>query len=117
MSGDGFLYLEGLKLQDVKESAARRPFYKHSKPQITRNVEAYKEALKGSRSIIGYSINANSNLKILEHLRQLGCGAALVSGNGLRLAPHAGFDPSRLGFTQLVSKPFYLSISLCFCTT
>ncbi|KAK7285053.1 hypothetical protein RJT34_19811 [Clitoria ternatea] len=69
-----------------------RPFYLYSKPQITRNVEAYKGALQGLTSIIGYAIKTNNNLKILEHLRQLGCGIVLVSGNELELALHVGFD-------------------------
>ena len=92
---DGYLYCEGLKVQDVMESVERRPFYLYSKPQITRNVEAYVEALEGLNSIIGYAIKANNNFKILEHLRQLGCGAVLVSGNELRLALRAGFDPTK----------------------
>lgn len=94
-SSDGFLYCEGVKVQDVMESTERRPFYLYSKPQITRNVEAYKSALEGLESIIGYAIKANNNLKILEHLRHLGCGAVLVSGNELKLALRAGFDPTR----------------------
>lgn len=73
----------------------RRPFYLYSKPQITRNFDAYSEALEGLNSIIGYAIKANNNFKILEHLRKLGCGAVLVSGNELRLALRAGFDPTR----------------------
>lgn len=77
------------------EAAERSPFYLYSKAQITRNFEAYREALGGLRSIVGYAIKANNNLKILEHLRGLGCGAVLVSGNELRLALRAGFDPSR----------------------
>lgn len=77
------------------ESVEKRPFYLYSKSQITRNVEAYIDALKGLRSIIGYAIKANNNLKILEHLRMLGCGAVLVSGNELRLALAAGFDPTK----------------------
>ncbi|XP_035542412.1 diaminopimelate decarboxylase 2, chloroplastic-like [Juglans regia] len=97
-SSDGFLYCEGLKVEDVMESAERRPFYLYSKPQITRNFEAYKEALEGLSSVIGYAIKANNNLKILEHLRQLGSGAVLVSGNELRLALHAGFDPTKCIF-------------------
>ncbi|XP_050364068.1 diaminopimelate decarboxylase 1, chloroplastic-like [Argentina anserina] len=97
-SSDGFLYCEGLKVQDVMDSVERRPFYLYSKPQITRNVEAYKEALEGLRSVIGYAIKANNNFKILEHLRGLGCGAVLVSGNELRLALRAGFDPTRCIF-------------------
>lgn len=75
-----------------------RPFYLYSKPQLTRNVEAYVEALQGLDSIIGYAVKANNNLKILEHLRSLGCGAVLVSGNELKLVLHAGFDPARCIF-------------------
>ncbi|KAG5238995.1 diaminopimelate decarboxylase [Salix suchowensis] len=97
-SQDGFLYCENLKVQEIMESVERRPFYLYSKPQITRNVEAYKDALEGLSSIIGYAIKANNNLKILEHLRGLGCGAVLVSGNELRLALRAGFDPTRCIF-------------------
>ncbi|KAL9331966.1 hypothetical protein ACSQ67_001576 [Phaseolus vulgaris] len=95
---DGYLYCEGLKVHDIMESVERRPFYLYSKPQITRNVEAYRDALDGLNSIIGYAIKANNNLKILEHLRHLGCGAVLVSGNELRLALRAGFDPTRCIF-------------------
>lgn len=85
-------------MQDIMETVERRPFYLYSKEQITRNVEAYKEALQGLRSIIGYAIKANNNLKILEHLRHLGCGSVLVSGNELRLALRAGFDPKKCIF-------------------
>lgn len=96
---DGFLYCEGVKVQDIMESVQeRRPFYLYSKPQLTRNVEAYIDALQGLDSIIGYAVKANNNLKILEHFRSLGCGAVLVSGNELRLVLHAGFDPSRCIF-------------------
>ncbi|MBA0879777.1 hypothetical protein Goshw_012652 [Gossypium schwendimanii] len=95
-SPDGFLYCEDTKVQDIMEKVEKRPFYLYSKPQITRNVEAYKEALEGLKnSIIGYAIKANNNLKILQHLRKLGCGAVLVSGNELKLALHAGFDPTK----------------------
>ncbi|XP_075504506.1 diaminopimelate decarboxylase 1, chloroplastic-like [Primulina tabacum] len=97
-SEDGFLCCEGVKVEEIMEVVERRPFYLYSKPQITRNVEAYKEALEGLDSIIGYAIKANNNLKILEHLRSLGCGAVLVSGNELRLALRAGFDPTRCVF-------------------
>jgi diaminopimelate decarboxylase len=95
-SEDGYLYCEGVKVDEIMESVEKRPFYLYSKPQITRNVEAYKDALEGLTSIIGYAIKANNNYKILEHLRNLGCGAVLVSGNELKLALHAGFDPTRL---------------------
>eukprot|EP01018_Ginkgo_biloba_P007435 Gb_31298 [translate_table: standard] len=95
---DGFMYCEGVRLQDVLDTMERRPFYLYSKAQITRNFEAYNTALEGLDSIIGYAIKANNNLKIVEHLRNLGCGAVLVSGNELRLALVAGFDPTRCIF-------------------
>lgn len=95
---DGFMYCEGVRLQDVIDTMERRPFYLYSKPQITRNYEAYENALQGLDSIIGYAVKANNNLKILQHLRSLGSGAVLVSGNELRLALNAGFDPSRCIF-------------------
>ncbi|EPS59935.1 diaminopimelate decarboxylase, partial [Genlisea aurea] len=97
-SDEGFLYCEGVKVEDVMEVTEKRPFYLYSKPQITRNVEAYRDALQGLNSIIGYAVKANNNLKILEHLRKSGCGAVLVSGNELKLALHAGFDPTRCVF-------------------
>lgn len=94
-SDDGHLYCEGVKVEEVMGVAEKRPFYLYSKPQIKRNVEAYKEALEGLNSIIGYAIKANNNLKILELLQSSGCGAVLVSGNELKLALRAGFDPTR----------------------
>lgn len=92
---DGFLCCEGVRVRDAMDAAERSPFYLYSKDQITRNFEAYREALEGLGSIVGYAVKANNNFKILEHLRGLGCGAVLVSGNELRLALGAGFDPAR----------------------
>ncbi|CAL5335121.1 unnamed protein product [Camellia sinensis] len=94
-SEDGYLCCEGLRVEDVMNNVKKSPFYLYSKPQITRNFQAYRDVLEGLDSIIGYAIKANNNLKILEHLSKLGCGAVLVSGNELRLALHAGFDPTR----------------------
>ncbi|CAN6334797.1 unnamed protein product [Urochloa humidicola] len=79
-------------------AAARSPFYLYSKPQVLRNFAAYREALQGLRSVVGYAVKANNNLPVLRLLRELGCGAVLVSGNELRLALQAGFDPTRCIF-------------------
>eukprot|EP00271_Cylindrocystis_brebissonii_P011545 TRINITY_DN29396_c0_g1_i1.p1 TRINITY_DN29396_c0_g1~~TRINITY_DN29396_c0_g1_i1.p1 ORF type:complete len:520 (+),score=84.28 TRINITY_DN29396_c0_g1_i1:237-1796(+) len=101
---DGFLYCEDLRVADILSQvdagdSPPRPFYLYSKPQLTRNYEAYAAALEGlDAPIIGYAIKANNNLKILQHLQGMGSGAVLVSGNELRLALAAGFDPSRCVF-------------------
>ncbi|KAL0295283.1 UNVERIFIED_CONTAM: Diaminopimelate decarboxylase 2, chloroplastic [Sesamum angustifolium] len=67
-SEGGFLLCEGVKVEEVMKVVQKSPFYLYSKRQITRNVEAYKEALEGLNSIIGFAIKANNNLKHLEHL-------------------------------------------------
>jgi len=53
------------------------------------------QALKGMDSMLCYAVKANNNLPILRHLSGLGSGAVLVSGNELKLAMAAGFDPTR----------------------
>ena len=78
------------------------PFYLYSKDRITANYRAYEQALHGLDSIVGYAVKANNNLRILQHLQQLGSGAVLVSGNELLLAKQAGFDPTR--YTLCVPK-------------
>ncbi|CAN6338805.1 unnamed protein product [Urochloa humidicola] len=95
---DGYLYCEGVRVEDAMAAAARSPFYLYSKPQVLRNFAAYREALQGLRSVVGYAVKANNNLPVLRLLRELGCGAVLVSGNELRLALQAGFDPTRCIF-------------------
>lgn len=98
---DGFMYCEDARVQDIMEHEVEevRPFYLYSKKQLQRNYEAYQAALEGLNSIIGYAVKANNNLKIMEHLRELGSGAVLVSGTELRLAvEHAKFDPARCVF-------------------
>jgi len=92
---DGHLYCEELKIKDIQEQVSESPFYLYSLDQITSNYKAYESALEGIKSIIGYAIKANNNLTILKHLRELGSGAVLVSGNELRMALAAGFDLKR----------------------
>ncbi len=92
---DGYLCCEGLRIKDIQEQIPESPFYLYSLDQITSNYQAYAEALEGVESVIGYAVKANNNLAILRHLRELGSGAVLVSGNELRIALAAGFDPER----------------------
>ncbi len=90
-----YLYCDDLRIKDIQEQVQESPFYLYSLNQITKNYKAYQTALEGIQSIIGYAIKANNNLTILKHLRKLGSGAVLVSGNELRIALAAGFNPKR----------------------
>ena len=65
-----------------------------SKGQLNHNFNLYRQALRGLDSgFIGYAIKANHNVNVLRHLAGLGSGAVVVSGNELRMALYAGFDP------------------------
>lgn len=106
---DGYLYCEGVKVQDVMDSVERTPFYLYSKTQLTRNFEAYLTAVEGLDATIGYAFKANNNLKIVEHFRSLGCVAVVVSGNELKLAERAGFDMTRSVSLSIISLSLVLS--------
>ncbi|HHZ89774.1 TPA: diaminopimelate decarboxylase [Candidatus Poribacteria bacterium] len=92
---DGYLYCEQLKVKDIQAQIPESPFYLYSKQQITKNYSAYSEAIEDINAIIGYAIKANNNLAILKHLQELGSSAVLVSGNELRIALKANFNPER----------------------
>lgn len=83
----------------------------YSRARITSNFEAYTAALEGLDNIIGYAIKANNNLHIAKHLASLGSGAVLVSGNELRLAVTAGFDPTKR-VPDVISKISALQCSI-----
>ncbi len=76
------------------------PFYLYSRERITANYKAYAAALEGLDHFVGYAVKANNNLHIMRHLQSLGSGAVLVSGNELRAALAAGFDPTRWETTR-----------------
>ncbi len=77
--------------RQVKES----PFYLYSQARVSANFAAYRAALAGLDSFVGYAVKANNNMALMRHLQALGSGAVLVSGNELRAAVAAGFDPTR----------------------
>lgn len=95
---NGYLYCEDLKVKDIQEQVEESPFYLYSLSKITENYKAYDSALEGIKSTVGYAIKANNNLFILKHLQKLGAGAVLVSGNELKLAMTAGFNPKTTVF-------------------
>lgn len=109
---DGFLYCDSVKVDDVRSKAEASPFYLYSQPQLTANFTAYRDALEGVDAIIGYAVKANNNLSILKHLQKLGSGCVLVSGNELKVALAAGFDPERAVFNGNGKLPWELRLAV-----
>ncbi|KAJ9518081.1 hypothetical protein QJQ45_009983 [Haematococcus lacustris] len=97
---DGYLYVDNMRVEDVRSNVQESPFYLYSQRRITANFEAYKKALQGLDHIIGYAVKANNNFIVMKHLQQLGSAAVLVSGNELKLAIAAGFDPTKCVIDQ-----------------
>ena len=92
------MYCENLQVKEIQQQVAESPFYLYSLSQIKKNYQDYALALQSLKSIIGYAIKANNNFHILKHLQQMGSGAVLVSGNELKLALMAGFEPQHMIF-------------------
>ncbi|KAK4532196.1 hypothetical protein CCYA_CCYA11G3053 [Cyanidiococcus yangmingshanensis] len=111
---DGYLYCEGVRVKDVQEALGPEfsPFYLYSQNRIEANVQAYMEALVGLDAIIGYAVKANNNVMIMKLVRELGCGAVLVSGNELRLAQLAGFDMRRTVFNGNGKTPHEIALAV-----
>ncbi len=97
---NGALCAERVPLEDI----ARRfgtPCFVYSRAAIERQYRAYAQALEGHKSLVAYSVKANSNLAILALMARLGAGFDIVSGGELSRVLAAGGDPRRVLFSGI----------------
>ena len=94
-------FAEGISLRKLTQDFGT-PLYVYSKEAICSAYRAYDSACirpDGTRRArIHYAMKANSNLAVLDELKQLGAGFDLVSGGELARALHIGADPKSLVF-------------------
>jgi len=109
---DGYLYCDNLRVDDIRKEVPESPFYLYSKARVVANINAYRRALEGLNYIIGYAVKANNNFKVMQLLQGQGSGAVLVSGNELKLAMAAGFDPSKTIFNGNGKLPWELELAV-----
>jgi diaminopimelate decarboxylase len=84
------------------ESLAERfstPTYVYSQAAILGNFSRLKQSLALVPNLICYSVKANSNLRILNLLRQAGAGFDVVSGGELARTLHAGAIAEHIVFS------------------
>ena len=74
------------------------PCYLFFEPIIARQAEQLREKL-GTRFQVHYAVKANPSPAILAAMRRLGLGTDVASGNELRAALEAGFDPALIEFS------------------
>ncbi len=95
---DGQLCAEQVSLAQIARQFGT-PCYVYSRAAITRNYQAYDQALASVPHRICYAVKANSNLGVLSVLAKLGAGFDIVSGGELARVLRAGGDPSRVVFS------------------
>ncbi|KAH9509300.1 hypothetical protein Btru_046739 [Bulinus truncatus] len=101
---DGTLFCEDLNLQEILEVCKTKfkvsptPLFVYSKSQIINNIQAYQNALKllECENQLNYAVKANPNLTLLKLIRSQGASATLISGNEIKLALEAGFEPTTM---------------------
>jgi diaminopimelate decarboxylase len=98
---NGQWFAEGVSLAQLAKDFGT-PLYVYSKEAICNAYRAYDAACirpNGTRRArIHYAMKANSNLAVIDELKQLGAGFDLVSGGELARALHIGADPKSLVF-------------------
>ena len=107
----GALCAEDVSLEEI----ARRfgtPCYVYSRAVIEANFERFSNALAGRKSLIAYSVKANSNLAVLDLMARLGAGFDIVSGGELVRVLAAGGDPRKVVFSGVGKKREEMALAL-----
>lgn len=94
----GELFCEEVSLSSVAGKFGT-PVYVYSEAAIKGNFERLQNQLSGISSLLCYSAKANSNLSILNLLREAGSGFDVVSEGELARALKVHADPSRIVFS------------------
>ena len=92
------LFCENIQVAEVCKSV-QTPFYLYSHNSIINNYKKISKLLKGTNTIIAYSVKANSNLSILKILEKIGAGADIVSIGELKRAKMAGINSKKIVFS------------------
>ncbi|GAU09262.1 diaminopimelate decarboxylase [Desulfoplanes formicivorans] len=95
---DGELHAEDVRIRELAEKYGT-PLYVYSAKTLQRHFKAFDSAFEGINHLICYSVKANSNLSILNLLKQEGSGVDIVSGGELFRALRAGIDPKKIVYS------------------
>ena len=96
----GVLCAEQVSLEDIAQRFGT-PCYVYSRALIENNFGRFSNALAGQRSLVAYSVKANSNLAVLALMARLGAGFDIVSGGELARVLAAGGEPLKVLFSGI----------------
>ena len=97
---NGVLHAEAVNLVELAD-AVGTPFYCYSTATLERHFSVFAQAFAGEKTLICYSVKANSNQSVLKTLAKLGAGADVVSGGELKRALMAGFGRDKILFSGI----------------
>jgi diaminopimelate decarboxylase len=95
---NGVLHAEAVDLVALA-GAVGTPFYCYSTATLERHYRVFADAFADVKSLVCYSLKANSNQSVLRTLAKLGAGADVVSGGELKRARAAGIPPDKIVFS------------------
>lgn len=76
------------------------PLYVYHAEKITEQYQKLTSAFSKSDVVFFYACKALTNINVLKHIKNIGCNVDCSSINEVRLAVHAGFEPSRILYTS-----------------
>ncbi|RIL08003.1 MAG: diaminopimelate decarboxylase [Proteobacteria bacterium] len=88
------------------------PLYIYFEAQINKQIAALKLAVAELPCSICYAVKANSNLNLLRHFYERGCGFDIVSEGELRRVIHACGDTSKVVFSGVGKSPSEIEFAL-----
>ena len=77
----------------------KTPLYCYSYSRIKNNIINFKKHFKRINPLICFSVKSNSNVKILKEIKNLGCGADVVSKGEIIKAIKAGIKTKKIVFS------------------
>ena len=94
---NGVMHAEGVPIPDICKEVGT-PFYCYSTATLKRHYQVFRAPLP-KKTLVCYSVKANSNLSVIATLAQEGAGADVVSAGELKRALMAGVSPSKIVFS------------------
>jgi len=95
---NGIYQIRGLNVLDICKEFGT-PLYLYDADKITEQILSLKNAFSDNDVKIKYAAKALTNISVLKHIRQQGCGIDVVSINEAKLAIKVGFKGSDIMFT------------------
>ena len=93
-----FFFVDKISIEKLSKKF-KSPYYCYSLSQIKLNLDKFKNLFNKSSPLICFSVKSNSNIKILNKLKNEGCGADVVSMGELSVALKSGIKPSKIVFS------------------